>query len=59
MNSGIYKITIDNVVYESYHDASKKLNIPIVTIRWRCLSNNPKFINYQFDKIILIDGDEL
>jgi group I intron endonuclease len=41
------KISIDNVVYESYHDASKKLNIPIVTIRWRCLSNNSKFINYQ------------
>ncbi len=40
------KLSIDGVIYDSYHDASKELNIPIVTIRWRCLSKNPKFDNY-------------
>lgn len=41
------KISIDNSIYDSYHDASKALNLPVVTIRWRCLSKNPKFENYQ------------
>lgn len=40
------KISIDNVTYESYNDASRKLNIPVVTIRYRCLSDNIKFNNY-------------
>lgn len=40
-------IEIDGIIYSSYGDASKKLNIPIVTIRWRCLSKNPKFDNYK------------
>jgi hypothetical protein len=41
------KISINDIIYDSYHDASKALNIPIVTIRWRCLSKNPNFINYK------------
>lgn len=41
------KLSINDVIYDSYHDASKELNIPIVTIRWRCLSKNPNFINYK------------
>lgn len=41
------RISINDVIYESYNDASKQLNIPIVTIRWRCLSKNPNFINYK------------
>lgn len=40
------KISIDNVEYDSYNDASRKLNIPVVTIRHRCLSENKKFENY-------------
>lgn len=41
------KISINNKIYDSYHDASKELNIPIVTIRWRCLSKNCKFDEYK------------
>ena len=41
------KIDIDGVIYDSYHDASKELSIPVVTIRWRCLSKNEKFNNYK------------
>jgi group I intron endonuclease len=40
-------IMIDNVRYDSAGQASKILNIPSVTIRWRCLSKNKKFQNYQ------------
>lgn len=42
-----FKVLIDGVVYDSYYSASATLDIPIVTIRWRCLSENPKFKNYQ------------
>lgn len=41
------KISIDNIIYDSFKDASKILSIPSTTIRWRCLSNNKKFNNYQ------------
>lgn len=41
------KISIEKVIYESYTDASRALNLPIVTIRWRCLSSNPKFEFYK------------
>lgn len=41
------KILIDDIIYESYHDASVILGIPVVTIRWRCLSKNVKFVNYK------------
>jgi group I intron endonuclease len=53
INKGICKhnnkhnIIIDNVEYESYQDASKKLKINFNTIRWRVLSKNPKYTNYQ------------
>lgn len=40
-------IEIDGIQYPSYWNASKILNIPLVTIRWRCLSKNPKFKNYK------------
>jgi group I intron endonuclease len=43
-----YEVVINGVEYESYQDASKKLNINFNTIRWRVLSKNPKYKNYQF-----------
>jgi len=36
--------------YESYGDASKDLGIGVTTIRWRCLSENEKFKDYQIIK---------
>jgi group I intron endonuclease len=41
-------IIIDNIEYRSSGEASKKLNIPMVTIRWRVLSKNKKFENYKY-----------
>jgi group I intron endonuclease len=41
------KLSIDDKIFDSYHDASKELGISYVTIRWRCLSNNSKFENYK------------
>lgn len=56
------KISIDGIIYESYNDASKKLGLPVVTIRWRCLSNNPKFYNFfiinQLDNIPFKDSED-
>jgi len=40
------KLSVNDKVYHSYQDASNELGLPVVTIRWRCLSNNPKFSNY-------------
>lgn len=42
------KFIINNIEYESLGDASKKLNIPITTIRWRLKSKNKKFNNYKY-----------
>lgn len=53
------KIIIDGTLYNSYSEASRILEIPIVTIRWRCLSKNPKFSNYQLDSSPLIGADDL
>jgi group I intron endonuclease len=41
-------IIIDNVEYRSAGEASKILNIPMVTIRWRVKSKNKKFDNYKY-----------
>ena len=41
-------IIIDEIEFNSFGDASKKLEIPITTIRWRILSKNPKYKNYKF-----------
>jgi group I intron endonuclease len=41
-------IVINDVNYESYNHASKCLNIPVTTIRWRVLSKNPKYKNYNY-----------
>jgi group I intron endonuclease len=41
-------IIIDNVEYRSAGEASKILNIPMVTIRWRVKSKNKKFDNYRY-----------
>lgn len=41
-------IIIDDVEYRSAGEASKILNIPMVTIRWRVLSKNKKFDNYKY-----------
>lgn len=43
-------IIIDDVEYKSSGEASKILNIPMVTIRWRVRSDNKKFNNYQYKK---------
>lgn len=37
------KCEVDGVEYESYNHASRELGSPVVTIRYRCLSENPKF----------------
>ena len=44
-------IIIDDIEYRSAGEASKILNIPMVTIRWRVLSKNKKFNNYQIKTI--------
>jgi group I intron endonuclease len=41
-------IVIDDVEYRSAGEASKLLNIPMVTIRWRVRSKNKKFDNYKY-----------
>jgi group I intron endonuclease len=41
-------IIIDDIEYRSSGEASKILNIPMVTIRWRVLSKNPKYKNYHY-----------
>ena len=41
-------IIIDEVEYRSAGEASRLLNIPMVTIRWRVISKNKKFENYQY-----------
>jgi len=41
-------IIIDDVEYRSAGEASKKLGIPMVTIRWRVMSKNKKFDNYRY-----------
>jgi group I intron endonuclease len=41
-------IMIDGIEYKSAGEASKVLNIPMVTIRWRVLSKNKKFDNYKY-----------
>ena len=52
--TGVYKgdqnkpVVIDNVEYSSLGDASKKTGIHNTTIRWRCLSKNPKYKNYHY-----------
>jgi len=40
------KIMINNVIYESLHEAHRKLSIPLMTIRNRLI--NKKFTNYQY-----------
>lgn len=44
-------IVIDNIEYRSAGEASTTLGIPMVTIRWRVLSKNKKFNNYQYNDI--------
>ena len=41
-------IIIDGIEYRSAGEASKVLNIPMVTIRWRVISKNKKFDNYKY-----------
>jgi len=43
-------IIINDIEYNSAGEASKKLGIPMVTIRWRVLSKNKKFENYKYKK---------
>jgi group I intron endonuclease len=37
------KVSIDGIIYTSYKEASADLKVPLVTVRHRCLSSNPKF----------------
>ena len=41
-------IIINDIEYRSAGEASKILNIPMVTIRWRVRSKNKKFDNYRY-----------
>jgi len=41
-------VIIDNILYESLNDASRKLNIQVATIRHRVISKNPKFEKYHY-----------
>ena len=43
-------LSIDNVKFKSLKEASDKLGIGYLTIRWRVLSKNVKFINYKYIK---------
>lgn len=43
-----FPIIINDIEYRSAGEASKKLNIPMVTIRWRVQSKNIKFSNYNY-----------
>jgi len=42
------KFSIEGKIYNSLSEASKDLNIPITTIRWRIKSNNKKFYEYKY-----------
>jgi hypothetical protein len=54
MRTGTYNgdqnkpIIIDEVEYRSAGEASRLLNIPMITIRWRVLSKNKKFEKYKY-----------
>ena len=41
-------LEVDGVRYPSLHAASTALDIPITTIRHRCLSTNPRFASYHY-----------
>lgn len=41
-------LCVNGVVYDSMHDAKEKLDVPVVTIRYRCLNRSPKFSNWFF-----------
>ena len=49
-------ILIDGVEYRSAGEASKTLNIPMVTIRWRVKSKNKKFANYKYKNPIIVES---
>lgn len=52
------RCVIDGVTYDSYHDASKDLGIPIVTVRYRCaVSKNVKFKNWHLEGSPKSDSD--
>lgn len=41
-------IVVNGVEYRSSGEAGKALGIPMVTVRWRVLSENKKFANYHY-----------
>lgn len=43
--------SINGKIYNSLGEASKELNIPITTIRWRIKSNNVKYLEYKYINI--------
>ena len=45
--SNVTPVIIDDVIYGSLAEASRKLEIPSPTILWRIKSNNKKYDNYQ------------
>ena len=48
ISSNRTKIIIDNIIYSSMTEASKKLNLNINTISKRVKSNDVKFENYKY-----------
>jgi hypothetical protein len=41
------KVEIDGIIYDSYHDAERKLGIKRTTIRYRIYSNSENYKNYK------------
>lgn len=41
------QIKIDDQTYDSFNDASKSLDMPVVTVRYRCLSKNIRYQNWN------------
>lgn len=42
-------VNINGVSYESLREASNAINVPVVTVRHRVLSNNPKFATWIYE----------
>lgn len=45
--SNILAVNINGQTYISMTDAARKTGVPLPTVRWRCLSKNPKFAEWK------------
>lgn len=52
MHNNNKEVIIDGIEYISFTDAGKKLDILWATIRHRCLSKNPKYVNYNIKGVV-------